>query len=142
MLSQNYKEKILRFFRKKDRFAASNLIEVVDVKEGWAKAQVMIKKEHLNGVDIAHGGIIFTLADVAFGVAANSYGRVAVTLSAEISFLNPAIEGTLITAEAEELALKNTISSYLVSVKDVNGQLLATMKCTAFRKKERIVEED
>lgn len=137
-MTEGIKEKILGVFRKKDRYAAHNSIEVIDVKEGWARTQLRVTQKHLNSVDIAHGGIVFSLADVAFGLAANSYGRVAVTLSAEISFFNPALEGMIIVAEAEELALKHKIASYLVSVKDESGLLLATMKCTAYRKSEEI----
>ena len=136
MINKEFKETLLNFFRKKDRFAANSDIEVVDVKEGWAVAQVKIQQKHLNGVNIAHGGILFTLADVAFGLAANSYGRIAVTLNADISFFNPATEGMLVIAEAEELSLRYTIASYLVSIKDEKGTLLASMKCQAYRKGE------
>ena len=130
------KEKLLDFFRKKDRFGAHNKIEVIDVKPGWAKVQVRIGEKHLNGVDIAHGGVIFTLADIAMGLAANSHGRAAVTLGADISFFSPVEKGMLLVAEAEELALRRTIGSYLISVKAEDGTLVATMKCQAYRKGE------
>lgn len=134
MINTEFKQKILQFFRKKDRFAMHNGIEVLDVSEGWAKAQVLLTDNHMNGMSIAHGGIVFTLADVVFGLAANSYGRVALTLNADISFFNPAAAGMLITAEAEELSIRHTVASYLVSVRDESGLLLASMKCQAYRK--------
>lgn len=131
---ESFKEKLFRFFHVKDRFARHNDIEVVDVKEGWGKAQVRLSEKHMNGVDIAHGGLLFSLADVAFGLAANSHGRVAVTLGADISFFNPSRVGQLITAEAEEISLTNRIGTYLISIKDENDVLLATMKCQGYRK--------
>lgn len=135
-MKQSFKEKLIHFFKTKDRFAAHNKIEATQVKVGWAQAQTTITQQHLNGVGIGHGGIIFTLADVAFGLAANSHGRVAVTMGADISFFDAAKEGMTITATAEELSLRHTIASYLVSVTDEEGNLLATMKCQAYRKNE------
>lgn len=131
-----FKDKLIGFFTSKDRFAAHNALMAVDVKEGYARVEMEVQEQHLNGVDIAHGGVIFTLADLAMGLAAHSHGRMAVTLSADISFLNPAVLGQKIYAEAEELALRRSIASYLVSVKNEEGLLLASMKCQAFRKGE------
>lgn len=138
MLQKEFYTRLKDSFSKGDRFAANNEIEIVDVKKGWAKAQVRLKQNHLNGVNIAHGGIIFTLADLVFSIAANSHGRVAVTLNASISFYKSAKEGTLITAESEELSLQHKVATYLVHIKDEAGELLATMKAQAYRKKEEI----
>ena len=49
-----------------------------------------------NGMGIAHGGAIFTLADIAFGAACNSDARTGVvSLSTSIQFLAPDARGRL-----------------------------------------------
>lgn len=136
MMSKEFGNKLLKIFKKRDHFANHNNIEVLEACDGRARAQVKLTKEHMNGLNIAHGGILFSLADVTFGLAANSHGRVAVTLSADISFFNPSEVGQIIIAEAEELSLKNRIASYLISIRNEDGLLLASMKCSAYRKEE------
>ena len=135
-MKQEFYNKLIKSFVAKDRFAAHNALSLVDVSQGYARVELLVEEQHLNGVNIAHGGVIFTVADLAMGLAAHSHGRVAVTLSADISFLNPAQLGDRLIAEAEELALRRSVASYLVSVKNGDGLLLASMKCQAFRKGE------
>jgi acyl-CoA thioesterase len=65
-----------------------------------------------NGV--AHGGAIFSLADHAFGIAANMCGERQVALSATIQYLNPA-SGHL-EAIAERVSGNELCSLYRVTV--------------------------
>ncbi|MBN2468316.1 MAG: hotdog fold thioesterase, partial [Deltaproteobacteria bacterium] len=88
-------------------------------------------------VDIAHGGAIFTLADLAFAVAANSHGTVAVAVSVTISFLK-AVTGGTVTAEAREVSLNPKLASYSVTVTDENGTVIALFQGMAYRKKEKL----
>ena len=126
-------EKIRKFF-KKDRFAAHNDITLLKISPGYAKAKLIISDKHLNGVDITHGGAIFTLADLAFAVASNSHGTVAVGVSATISYLKATNQGTL-TAEAKEVALNPKLATYQVEVRDESCELVAIFQGTVYRKK-------
>ncbi len=126
-------ENIRKFF-KKDRFAAHNDITLLELRPGYAKAELIISDKHLNGVDITHGGAIFTLADLAFAVASNSHGTVAVGVSATISYLKATNHGTL-TAEAREVAINPKLATYQVDVRDQNGELIAIFQGTVYRKK-------
>ncbi|MBP8042627.1 MAG: PaaI family thioesterase, partial [Bacteroidales bacterium] len=74
----------------KDRFARLLGIELLEVSEGKAISKMEIRDEHLNGVDIAQGGAIFTLADFTLAAAANSHGTVAVVINANINFIKAA----------------------------------------------------
>jgi acyl-CoA thioesterase len=75
-------------------------IELVDQGEGRAVTRMTIRADMVNGHAIAHGGLIFTLADTAFACACNSYGPVTVAASADIVFVAPAREGDVLVAEA------------------------------------------
>ena len=63
-----------------------------------------VREDMLNGHDICHGGLIFTLADSAFAFACNSYNVNTVANGCTIEFLAPAHEGDVPTAIARELA--------------------------------------
>ena len=66
-------QELLEFF-KKDRFAANAGAELLEIKEGYGRARMLITPEHLNGGGVCQGGAIFTLADLAFAAAVNSHG--------------------------------------------------------------------
>jgi acyl-CoA thioesterase len=127
-------ESVRRYFDR-DRLAKLLGIEVVEVAPGRARARVTLRPELHNGIGIAHGGTIFTLADVAFAAASNSHGTVAVGISTSISFLTAVSEGTL-TAEAVEVSLGRKLATYTIQVKDDAGTIIAVMQGTVYRKKE------
>jgi len=55
----------------------------------------------LNGHDICHGGIIFTLADTAFAYACNTDNIITVAAGADITFAAPGKKGDILTAVCE-----------------------------------------
>lgn len=130
-------EAIRRFFSERDQFAKHNGIELVSVAPGWAQVKMVLQPHHLNGVDLAHGGAIFTLADFAFAVASNSHGTLAVAINVSVSFLKAVRAGTLF-AEAREVSLNPRLGSYTVDVKDDTGQLVAVFQGLAYRKPDKL----
>jgi acyl-CoA thioesterase len=75
-------------------------IELIDQAEGRAVTRMTVRADMVNGHDIAHGGLIFALADTAFACACNSFGPVTVAASADIVFVTPAGAGDVLVAEA------------------------------------------
>jgi len=75
-------------------------IELVDQGEGRAVTRMTVRADMVNGHAMAHGGLIFALADTAFACACNSFGPVTVAASADIVFVAPARAGDILTAEA------------------------------------------
>jgi acyl-CoA thioesterase len=122
----------------KDRFAHLLGIELTEVEPGHATARLRVAGEHLNGVQIAHGGALFTLADLAFAMACNSYGYTAVALSASIHFLKPAVAGAVLRAEAREISRGGKVSTYTVQITDESTQqVLVAFQGLAYRKSDR-----
>mgnify|MGYP003048057532 CR=1 FL=1 len=68
-------------FFKNDLFATNAGVELIEIREGYSKAKLEIKPEHLNAGQRTQGGAIFTLADLALAAAANSHGTLALSLS-------------------------------------------------------------
>ncbi len=127
----------IREFFKNDRYAALSGIELLEVSEGRAKASMKIEDHHLNGVDVVHGGAIFTLADLVFAAASNSHGTVAVAINASIWYVKAGKEGTLF-AEAREVSLNPKLATYAIDVTDEAGEIVATFEGMVYRKKETI----
>ncbi len=132
-------EQVREFFRARDRFATHCGVELVEVGAGRAVAQLELGEQHLNGVNTAHGGAIFTLADLAFAAACNSHGTVAVAINASITYMKAATSGRL-TAVAQEAACNPRLGTYTITVTDASGDLVAIFQGLAYRKKESLAE--
>jgi len=118
-----------------DRFANHNNIRLISFGNGEAVAELTVSEMHLNGVDIIHGGALFTLADFAFAAASNSHGRIAVASNASINFFKGVSSGKL-TAKAKELNSGKTLSTYTVEIADEKNSIIAFFSGTAFLKGE------
>lgn len=127
----------IRQFLEKDQFARQVGIELLEVGMGRARARLRISEQHLNGVGIAHGGAIFTLADFVFAAASNSHDTVAVAINVSISYLK-AISSGILLAEAQEVALNPKLASYTVHVRDESDDIVAIFQGMAYRKKDRL----
>jgi acyl-CoA thioesterase len=65
-------------------------IEVLSHGDGAATARMRIRADMVNGHQLAHGGLVFALADTAFAAACNSIAAPTVAAGAEIVFVAPA----------------------------------------------------
>jgi len=126
-------EKIKRLLNENDRFAKHNNIKLTEVGEGYAVAEMEVNNNHLNAADVVQGGAIFTLADLAFGAASNSYGVLNLNINSSISFVKSVKSGKL-TAYAKEISKNKKISVYQIEVKNQKGELIATMQGIAYSK--------
>jgi acyl-CoA thioesterase len=85
-----------------DRASQALGIVIDHVGPGTATLSMTLRDDMVNGHDIGHGGLTFTLADSAFAFACNSYNRVTVAAGAEIRFRRPTRQGDLLVAAATE----------------------------------------
>lgn len=108
-------------------------VELVECRPGYGKAVMPLDSRQLNAAGMAHGGAIFSLADIVMALAANNGGQLAVTLSANIAFLKASPHGPY-TAEAREIGASSKVSNYEVCVTDAEGQLVAKMQAIAYKK--------
>lgn len=99
-----------------DRLASSLGIVLDDWGPGWARASWTPTEEHENFAGSIHGGAVFTLGDVVFAVACNSWGRHAVALSVDVHFLAAVDAGQELTAIATERSRTRRTGSYHLDV--------------------------
>ncbi len=74
---------------------------VVEMTQGHSVVTMPVREDMVNGHEIVHGGLVFTLADTAFAMACNSEGSVTVSSGAEITYYAPGHAGDLLTATAQ-----------------------------------------
>ena len=70
-----------------DAASASLGIELIDCSPGRAVTRMLVRPDMANGYAIAHGGLVFAVADTAFACACNSHGDVTVAAGADITFV-------------------------------------------------------
>lgn len=127
-------EQKLKDFFVHDEFARQNGIAIVEVREGYACTRVTLEPRHLNAGGGVQGGVLFTLADLAFAVATNSHGTLTVTTTANITFVRSAGVGAVVTAEAQEVVDHRRLPFCEVHITDDEGQLLAVFTASGYRK--------
>ena len=107
-------------------------IEILEVNKGTCKVGMTIRKEMLNSMNYVHGGITYSLADTAFGFAANTFGKFAVSIETSINHIEALEEGDYITAESIIEKTGNKLGFHIVEVKKGND-LVALFKGVVYR---------
>lgn len=100
-----------------DHASAALGIEVVGHGPGWARARMLVRPDMVNGHELAHGGLVFSLADTVFACACNSWGPVTVAAGADITFVRPARAGDLLEAEARMRSRSGRSGIYDVTIR-------------------------
>ncbi|MGZ5191174.1 MAG: hydroxyphenylacetyl-CoA thioesterase PaaI [Flavisolibacter sp.] len=124
---------VVTHMMKNDLFSQWLGIEVVEIKEGYSRIQMTLRNEMINGFDVIHGGIAFSLADSAFAFACNNRNNLSLALDTNISFTKTSKPGDTLTAEAKELHNGRSTGLYLITVTNQNNEQVALFKGTCFR---------
>ena len=125
-----------------DNYARHLGARVVEIRPGYARVSMELGPQHLNFMGMVHGGVIFGLADVAFGAAANSFGLKAMALSVGIDYLAaPRVRGTL-TAEVEQLTRAGKMGYYRMQVTDASGGVVAQCRGWAYHTGRPLAAQD
>ncbi|MBN2298361.1 MAG: PaaI family thioesterase [Deltaproteobacteria bacterium] len=127
----------LKTYFDKDSFARHCGIELIEAANGHAEARLNICGYHLNGLGMIHGGVLFTLADLAFAAAVHSRGRVAVSINNSISYIKAA-QGKVLIAQADEISSNHRIASYRVNILDEPADIIAVFQGLAYLKNRQI----
>ena len=131
--------KVIEQVLQKDLFSQWLGIEVLEIKEGYAKIKMTVRNEMMNGLGIVHGGIAFSLADSCFAFACNSRNVLSVALDTSINFLKPTHPGDELIAEAKELHNGKGTGLYHVTITNQHQHIVAIFKGTCFRTNKTLV---
>ena len=123
-----------------DAFSQWMGVEVLEIKEGYSKIKMTIRKEMVNGFGIVHGGLPFSLADSAFAFACNNRNNLSVALDVTITFTKAVNVGDELTAEAKEVHNGRSTGVYLITVTNQKNEHVALFKGTCFRTGRKLVD--
>jgi acyl-CoA thioesterase len=116
-------------------------IEVVEIKEGYSKIKMTVRKEMVNGFGIVHGGVPFSLADSAFAFACNNRNVLSVALDTSINFVKPVHVGDELTAEAKELHNGRSTGLYHIHITNQHAHLIAQFKGLCYRTDKKLISK-
>ena len=107
-------------------------IEILECELGRCRVAMTVRKEMLNSMNKAHGGITYSLADTAFGFAANTHGRFAVSIETSINHIEAVNEGDYLVAESIIEKVNNKLGFNIIEVKRGN-EMVALFKGVVYR---------
>ena len=100
-------------------------LKIEEVREDYARVSMVVRADMLNGHGLAHGGMIFSLADSAFAYVCNGANHASVASQASIVFLDKVREGETLIAEATEVAREGRAGVTRVTVRAGDGRTVA-----------------
>ncbi len=122
-----------------DLFSQWMGVDIIEIKEGYSKISMQVRKEMVNGFGIVHGGIPFSLADSAFAFACNNRNNLSVALDCAITFTKAINNGDVLTAEAKEIHNGRSTGVYLITLTNQLDQQVALFKGTCFRTAKKLI---
>lgn len=134
-------KKVSEYIFENDRLFRFLDAQITDVGEGFAEVEMTVRDAHLNAAGVCQGGVIFTLADLAFALASNSYGNVALAIKSSITYVKSARIGDLLRARAQEFHRSKNLATYHVVITNGNGEKIAFFEGTVYRLDRPILNE-
>jgi acyl-CoA thioesterase len=124
---------VVDYMMKNDLFSQWLGIEVLEIREGYSRLKMTVRKEMINGFGIVHGGVAFSLADSAFAFACNNRNNLSVALDTSINFTKPVHVGDELTAESRELHNGKSTGLYHIVISNQHDHTVAVFKGTCYR---------
>lgn len=132
---------VVSHMMKHDLFSQWLGIEVLDVKEGYSRIKMTVRKEMINGFGIVHGGIAFSLADSAFAFACNNRNVLSVALDTSINFIKPVHVDDILTAEAKEVHNGKSTGLYHIEIKNQKAHVVVQFKGLCYRTDKSLISQ-
>ena len=107
-------------------------IEILDCEVGRCRVGMKVREEMMNSMGKAHGGVSYSLADTAFGFAANSHGKLAVSIETSINHVAEIEVGDYLEAEAIIDITKTKVGFNVIEVRR-GEEIVALFKGMVYR---------
>lgn len=135
-------DKVVTHMMEHDLFSQWLGISIIEIKEGYSKIKMTVRREMINGFGIVHGGIAFSLADSAFAFACNNRNKLSVALDTSVNFLKPVHVGDILIAEALEIHNGKSTGLYEVNIYNQHDHLVARFKGLCYRTEKKLISSD
>jgi acyl-CoA thioesterase len=120
----------------RDHAAHALGLQLAEVRPAWARVEMTVRQDMLNGHGVCHGGLLFTLADTAFAYACNSSNHNTVASACTIEFVRPGHLGDRLVAIAHERTHSGRSGVYDVEVVNQQGEMVAMFRGRLRRARE------
>ncbi|ACB86277.1 PaaI family thioesterase [Natranaerobius thermophilus] len=74
-------------------------MNITNLDNGFCEAEIKLEEKHMNPMNIAHGGVGFSILDVVSGTAATTTGVKTTTIEMNINYFRPTEIGDLLIAK-------------------------------------------
>ncbi len=126
-------EQIVAGMAAKDEFSRWLELEITEIGPARCVCRMVVRQEMVNGFGVAHGGIVFSIADSAFAFACNTQGRIAMSIENSITYPMPVHPGDQLTAVASEETASRRLGFYRVDVTNQRHETVALFRGTAYK---------
>lgn len=141
-VAQQLAEAVVQKMFAADRASQQLGMRVMGVRPGYARVEMDVLPEMLNGHGTCHGGFIFSLADSAFAFACNTHNFVTVAAGCSIDFLAAVYAEDRLVAEAAEQVLLGRTGVYDVTVTNQRAERVALFRGRAHRTRSEIIASE
>ena len=122
--------KLMAFGNDCEPFLTHNYMCTTDLDDGTATVTLPMHTESLNRWGGAHGGILFSLCDVAMGMSIMTLRQeTMVTVNATIDYLSAAPAGSTLTAVGRVDRIGGKLAFASAEVRDQAGKLMVQSHC-------------
>lgn len=129
-MTEQLKQTLLDFGNNKERFLTHNHMYTADLSDGTATVVLPMCEDSLNRWGGAHGGILFSLCDVAMGMAIMTLRQeMVVTVNASIDYLAAAPADSTLTAVGKVDRVGGKLAFCSAEVTDENGRAVVQASC-------------
>ncbi|MFK7785875.1 MAG: PaaI family thioesterase [Crocinitomicaceae bacterium] len=123
-------QEIVNEMMRLDAFSQWLGISVDRIEKGHCELSCSVRSEMLNGHQIAHGGITYSLSDSALAFASNAHGKKAVSIETSISHVYSVKENDTLRVICKESYRGKTVGIYHVSIFNQEDVLVSRFKGT------------
>ncbi len=116
-----------------DAFSEWMGIKIQNIDQKGCTLSVEVRDNMTNGFGIAHGGILFSLADTALAFAANHLGQIAKTVQAQISFFKPVYKNDVLHAVCTLTHQGHKLMHYNIEIVNQHKEQVAQFKGTVYK---------
>ena len=129
-MTEALKKTLLDFSNDKEPFLTHNHLYTADLSDGTATVVLPMCEDSLNRWGGAHGGILFSLCDVAMGMAIMTLRQeMVVTVNATIDYLSAAAAGSTLTTVGRVDRLGGKLAFCSAEMTDETGKVIVRAHC-------------
>ena len=123
---------IVDLMMQEDRFSQWLGVEILETGSGVCVLRAIVNEQMLNGHQVLHGGITYSLSDSALAFASNSRGQKCMSIETSISHIRKCSAGDILTARAFEVHRGRSTGIYEVEIFNQENKKVSHFKGTVF----------